>query len=103
MGTTLSIDLAGFVSTDVLALENAVRVQLQTNHYPPIPEFFIPACLQAIELANKGEYEGEVDLPDEATDANTGLHVTTAQKLISWAHLDFFITPEDYDPALEGF
>jgi hypothetical protein len=103
MGNTLSIDLAGFVGSDTLALENAVRIQLQNNHFPPIPEFFIPVCLQAIELANQGNYDDWVALPEGVTDAQSGLSTTTVSKLIEWAHLDFFITPRDYDPDLEDF
>lgn len=103
MGNTLSLDLTNFVSKDILGLEDAVRIQLSSNHYPPIPDFFIPVCLKAIELANQGDYEGVVLLPEGVTDAKTGLTNTSAQKLIEWAHLDFFITPEDYDPDLEDF
>lgn len=97
MGTTLSLDLVNFVSKDILALETAVSVQLASNHYPPIPQSFIPACLKAIELANQGEWEGWVELPAGVTDATSGLTSTTAQKLIDWAHLGFFVTSED-DP-----
>ena len=103
MGTTLSIDLTNFVSKGVLDLETAVRFQLQNNHYPPIPDFFIPACLKAIDLANQGLYDEYVDLPEGVTDAQSGGTQSTAEKLINWAHLSFFITSEDYDPALEGF
>ena len=103
MGNNLSIDLAGFVGADTLALEQAVRIQLQNNHYPPIPEFFIPVCLQAIDLANQGLYDEVIDLPEGVTDATTGQSVTSVSKLIEWAHLSFFITPEDYDPDLEDF
>ncbi len=98
MGTTLSLDLVNFVSNEVLALETAVRVQLQTNHYPPIPVFFVPVCLQAIEFANQGKYDEALDLPEGVTDAVTGGTQTTVSKIITWAHLDFFVTPEDYDP-----
>ena len=97
MGSTLSLDLINFVSQDVLDLETAVRFQLQNNHYPPIPDFFIPVCLQAIELANQGLYDEYVDLPEGVTDAQSGGTQTTATKLIDWAHLSFFITSED-DP-----
>ena len=95
MGNNLSIDLAGFVGSDTLALENAVRIQLQNNHYPPIPEFFIPVCLKAIDLANQGLYDETVELPEDVTDATTGLNSTSVSKLITWAHLDFFITPDE--------
>lgn len=97
MGSTLSLDLVNFVSNEVLELETAVRMQLQHNHYPPIPEFFVPVCLEAIELANQGMYNTAVVLPEGVTDAQSGLTSTTVDRLINWAHLGFFVTSED-DP-----
>ena len=47
-----------------LSQEQALRWHLQYNHYPPIDEVFIPIAEQAIELANVGDWEVELELPN---------------------------------------
>lgn len=63
MGSTFASDLA----SGELSLEQAIGIHLQSNHYPPVPLTMVPACIEAIELCNLGEYDSEVPLPDGVT------------------------------------
>lgn len=50
--------------TDV-SLEIAIRWQLTSNHYPPVPTSMVPVCIAAIEVANQdGSWDDELELPD---------------------------------------
>lgn len=61
MGALTAFDLAdnGFG----LSLEQQIRFHLVGNHYPPLPEFMVSVCLQAIDSINAGDEDAMVDLP----------------------------------------
>ena len=62
MGNNLSQDLA---EMDLgLSLRDSIRIQLQGNHYPPVPLSMVDACIDAINFYNNGEYHRNVDLPE---------------------------------------
>ena len=95
MGSTFALDLAGNVDQGTLELGIALRTHLQHNHYPPIPTVFVDTCIEAISLANEDDWDGWVELPEGVTDAQTGLTSSSPRKLIEWAHLDFFLNPQE--------
>jgi len=49
---------------DFIPLENQLRWHLTANHYPPVPDSMITTCIEAIDLANEGEWESYVKLPE---------------------------------------
>lgn len=67
-------------------LTTAVTWHLRSNHYPPIHTDFVPVALEAIELANEGEYDAELTYPN-------GL-VRTVAHTIEGLHLDAYIDNE---------
>jgi hypothetical protein len=60
-------------------LGTAIGWHLKSNHYPPVHEAFIPVALEAIELANEGDWDAVLEYPNgiERTVAHTieGLHL----------------------------
>jgi hypothetical protein len=62
-------------------LETAVSWHLKTNHYPPVHHAFLPVALEAIELANQGDWDFVQEYPNgiQRTVAHTveGLHLDT--------------------------
>jgi hypothetical protein len=70
-----------------LSLEDKLSWHLTGNHYPPVNEQFIPICIQAIKLANEGDYDSELVYPN-------GL-VRTVRHCIEGLHLEFFLNNEE--------
>lgn len=71
-------------------LDTALVWHLRSNHYPPVPLSMLSVCKQAIELANDGEYDELIDLPE-------GTYWRGQEQAPVWAivdghHLDAFIT-----------
>lgn len=66
--------------------EQALRIHLQCNHYPPVHESFIPVAQRAIELVNKGKYTTTIDMPNGKT--------LTAANVVEGLHLDCFLEEE---------
>lgn len=46
-----------------VSLTGAVSWHLSSNHYPPLPAFFVPVAIRAIELARDEEWDEDIDLP----------------------------------------
>jgi phage tail protein X len=46
-----------------LDLTAQLSLHLSTNHYPALPDSLIPVCVTAIENANDGLWDEEVELP----------------------------------------
>jgi hypothetical protein len=47
-----------------LTLEQQIGWHLSSNHYPPVPGEMIPVCIDAIDYANEGEWDLELDMPE---------------------------------------
>lgn len=62
MGSTLSNELAGGEFN--ITREQAISIQLQNNHYPPVPLSMVQACMDAIDACNSGDNEILIDLPE---------------------------------------
>lgn len=45
------------------SLRTALSWHLTSNHYPPLPTFFIPVAERAIELGQDEEWDELIDLP----------------------------------------
>lgn len=98
MGNMHAAEYSNAVDEGLLTLENALRVHLGSNHFPPIPAEFIPTALKAIELGDEAQFNQNVwddviELPDGATwKGQTGAPV---RAIVAWMHLDAFLTPVD--------
>lgn len=77
MGNLQAQEMASLVGD--ITLETAVGLHLRSNHYPPVHEAFIPVAIEAIDLANQGDWYAELEYPNgiERTVAHTieGLHL----------------------------
>ena len=62
MGRNLAMELAG--GTHDLGLQHQIKIQLQNNHYPPVPTSMVFPCIDAITAVNDGERERLIELPD---------------------------------------
>jgi len=82
----------------MMELDQAVALwhHLKYNHYPPIPESFIPVCEAAIAAINDGDYGRLIDLPDGVTHRVHGKQAL-AWEIVEFAHLDGFVD----DPGQE--
>lgn len=68
MGNNLSTELA---EMDLgLSLENSIAIQLQSNHYPPVPLSMVEPCIEAIEACNEDDHARLIKLPIDGTDRN---------------------------------
>lgn len=91
MGANFAHDLA---SGDYgLSLEDAVRIHLTANHYPSVPTIMVAPCVEAILLAEGGEWDATVTLPDGVSwrDSNEA----PVYAIIEAYHLSAFLTPDD--------
>lgn len=90
MGYMQAAGFAEAVDDGMISLDMALSIHLSSNHYPPIPQAWIPACKSAIQVGIEAALEEDWDLLD-AEITVPGLPTRTARWLIEGAHLDAFI------------
>ena len=77
---------------EMLEIESAISWHLQANHYPPVPQSMVPACLEAIENAIAGDWLKTVELPAGTTYRGSRFAPTDAiidqHHLETWVELD---------------
>lgn len=93
MGSLHAAEFASTVTDGTVALDAALHWHLTSNHYPPVPASMIPACKAAIDLANRGDHDGRVELPDGVT--CRGESTATAEDIIRQHHLWDFLASDD--------
>lgn len=90
-------------------LEQQLSWHLQGNHYPPIPQAMIPACVQAIEAMKDGDAERRILLGYDGIDKTTGepfqilwrnQPTAPAWAIAEHAHLDAWLMMFDEDEDL---
>jgi len=55
MGSNFANEMASGVLDDLgihLDLETQIGIHLSSNHYPPVPKFMVPICIEAIDAVN---------------------------------------------------
>jgi hypothetical protein len=70
-------------------LRQAISWHLSGNHYPPVPQYMVQVCLDAIDLANEGNYDEQVTLPEGTLwrgNATAPVHA-----IVENFHLDAFL------------
>jgi len=90
MGAMRAMDIA-----DNFDLEEGIKIHLKTNHYPPVPESMVPVCLEAIDAANEGDWDRDIDLPEGVM--FRGLTTAPADAIVEQHHLEFWIIESELD------
>jgi len=70
-------------------IEVALKWHLQSNHYPPVPLSMVPICQEAIEHANVGDWDTEINLPKGIS--FRGEKFATVSAIVRQHHLDSFL------------
>ncbi len=78
-----------------LSLEEQVLVHLTSNHYPPVPAMMVPTCIEAIDLANDGEWDSLVSLPEGVL--WKGQAVSPVHAIVEQHHLETWIIESELD------
>lgn len=72
-----------------IPLEAQIGWHLRVNHYPPVPEFMVPVCIEAIDAANEGDWDKKLSLPEGV--GYQGLTVAPVWAIVEGHHLDTWI------------
>lgn len=67
----------------MIDLDTSLHYHLRHNHYPPVSDAFIDTAKQAIDLANQGDYDTEIEMPNGVT--------LTVSRIVEGLHLDFYL------------
>ena len=59
MGNNMSQDLA----ENVIYIRQSIAIQLQSNHYPPVPLSMVEPCIEAIYAVSDGLTHKQIQLP----------------------------------------
>jgi hypothetical protein len=63
MGSLNAQGFADAVNDGLASIDTALSWHLTSNHYPPLPTFFISTCKAAIEAGNDEDWDREIKLP----------------------------------------
>lgn len=98
MGYSSALDFASQAS-----LPQAVSWHLQSNCYPPVPQYMVDVCIQAIELCACEEHLENVVLPEGVFYRHGGSYAP-AYKIVENFHLEAFVDylMQDGDDGEEG-
>ena len=95
MGRNMAYELSDTELFPELELEQAITIQLRSNHYPPVPYSMVPICIDAIYAYNEGDYQKEIKLPEGVL--WRGQESAPAAAIIDSHHLDAWCnSDEDY-------
>jgi hypothetical protein len=78
-----------------MTLEQQISWHLQANHYPPVPASMVPVCIEAIDLANEGDWNSEVQLPVGIS--YRGSEFAPVHALVEQHHLGAWIIESELD------
>jgi hypothetical protein len=70
-------------------LETQLEWHLRSNHYPPVPVSMVPVCIEAIDLANEGDWDAVVTMPEGVS--YRGSSVAPVYAIVEQHHLDNWI------------
>ena len=73
-----------------LTIEQQVEIHLKANHYPPVPSEMVAPCVEAINLANQGDWGALIDLPEPIT--WRGEQQAPVSAIVEAHHLDPWIS-----------
>lgn len=70
--------------------EQTIGWHLSANHFPPVPSSMIGPCMRAIELANDGEWDHQVQLPEGIE--YRGTETAPVHAIVEQHHLEAFLS-----------
>lgn len=104
MGNLHAADAANLVTEGLIGLRQAVAMNLQSNHFPPIPTEYVAPTVAAIEACNTGDPDAEIDItvvkatgktPRLAQEGEDGTLTIAASSLIEITHSWHFVEQDD--------
>jgi hypothetical protein len=115
MGHSTAADAANLVREGISPLRMAIALNLQSNHYPPIPDAYVEPVINAIEAAQEHEHDKDINitvvvatgmLPRQAEEHEDGTVTVPARVLLdithSWAFVEDDEPDDDEDWDLDG-
>lgn len=87
MGYLQASEMARLAHKNTDEWRKAVLWHLQCNHYPPIHEDFLPVAVEAIDFANDGDWDSELEYPNGLT--------RTVAHTIEGLHLEGFLNIDE--------
>jgi hypothetical protein len=78
-----------------IPFDTQIEWHLRVNHYPPISNTMVPVCIEAIDMANEGEWDKEISLP--AGVGYKGLTVAPVWAIVEQHHLETWIVESELD------
>jgi hypothetical protein len=60
MGSITAHELA----ENVIDIRQSIAIQLQSNHYPPVPLTMVEPCIEAIYACSDEDYDKKITLPE---------------------------------------
>lgn len=72
-----------------IGLEMQLEWHLKANHYPPVPSIMVEPCIEAIDLANEGDWDAKIKLPEGVS--WKGLTEASVRSIVEQHHLDAWI------------
>jgi hypothetical protein len=91
MGTTGALGFKQAVDEGQISLAVAIGWHLGSNHFPPVPQVWVPVAIEAIDAANEDDWDRELHRP-EGYDQESLIIVS---EVIEGLHLDSFLDIED--------
>lgn len=91
MGNNMSQDLA----ENVVDIRQSIAIQLQSNHYPPVPLSMVEPCIEAIYAVSAGERSKLIPLPEGVT--WRGNEEAPADAIVDGHHLHAWCTYDEYE------
>lgn len=89
MGTLGAQAMVAAVNDGLLDHQAALHWHLGFNHYPPVPGYMVPVAQAAIDFANAGDWDAEIE-PPAGGEWNSDRNPTTTE-IVEDLHLDSFI------------
>ena len=99
MGSMNAMGVVEQVREGNVGLEAALHWHLTSNHYPPLSTRLIPVAEQAIDLANTGEWDIKIEMPEGMRFKRRD--TITVSEAVESMHLDTFLSLDEYGEPLE--
>ncbi len=98
MGSMNAMGMAIEVDKGNVVLNTALHWHLTSNHYPPLPTALIEVAEKAIDHANDGDWDAEIEMPEgiQFRHQNT----VTVSQAVETMHLDSFLSLDEYGEPL---
>lgn len=94
MGSNSAMDMSIQVARGLVKRHAALTWHLRNNHFPPHPMYMIEIAEKAIDLANDGDYDTLIDLPEDVEHKDYGTSAPVSAILHS-LHLWSFVRDND--------